>query len=135
MKFLLSFVFLLTFCAASFAQKGADLNRVQTKSYTGIIKEKPWTKSTESYCMGGSEYYVLVNNDQTEYLLKSENVDFSRFKGRKVTIVGTWQTKTIQNDDNGSSMEQRPVSTFPTKGGQTVSVVTTCEIFYVTAIR
>ncbi len=56
------FAFLSFVCAFTFS----------TCSYTtfsGTLLKKPWSKSTQSYCAQGSDYYILKNGEQ-EYVVK-----------------------------------------------------------------
>ena len=85
----------------------------QTETLSGILIKKTWTKTLESYCAGGSDYYVLVANDKTETLL-----DLSDWRSRKinkslnkqVSLKGSWQSSTKQNDD---PYTQHPISPTP----------------------
>ena len=88
---------------------GCQTLSAQTETLTGKLVKKAWTKTVESYCAGGSDYYVLMSNDKTEAIL-----DLSRWRKRKinknlnknVTLKGNWQSDTKQNDD--------PLSQHPT---------------------
>ncbi|MBL7813726.1 MAG: hypothetical protein JNL70_01885 [Saprospiraceae bacterium] len=91
----------------------------QTEILSGKIIKKEWSKTIDSYCAGGSEYYVLVQNDKTETIL-----DLSRWRKKKieksvnqtVTLKGVWQSNSKKNDD--------PYSQHPT-------TPTLCRIFVV----
>lgn len=87
--------------------------KAQTETLSGVLIKKTWAKTIESFCAGGSDYYVLVANDKTESLL-----DLSSWRARKinkslnkqVSLKGSWQSSTKQNDDPYS---QHPISPTP----------------------
>ncbi len=82
------------------------------QSLKGTLKMKSWSKSTQSYCAQGSDYYILQNSNgetvldlsQSDYKLD----DLKKWNGKKVVITGALKTRTIKGSDN--PMEQRPVS-------------------------
>jgi len=45
--------------------------------YRGVVLEKPWAKEMDSYCQGGSEYYVLKTEQGQELALNSGRDDIS----------------------------------------------------------
>jgi hypothetical protein len=68
-----------------------------TRSYSGIIRKEPWTKSSESFCAGGSDYFVLetgtgreiLNSDRSTTSKEKKAVsqeELLQFVGKKVTI-------------------------------------------------
>ncbi len=104
--------------------------------FEGTIQEKPWTKSTQSYCAQGSEYFVLVKKDGEEIVLKNESgQELSAYNGKEVKIQGRIETKTIKPSNNMN--EQRPVQMpmNPTRGGKEVEVDFTCTILVITQIN
>ncbi|TAH20976.1 MAG: hypothetical protein EAZ08_04510 [Cytophagales bacterium] len=108
-KYFLTSVALLFFIFSSFVSP--------TEELSGIILKKAWTKTTQSYCAGGSDYYVLsLPNEE----LVLENVSkipsqklFGQWVGKKVKVVGTKYQKKIKNDNDSS---QRPVEDDPITG-------------------
>lgn len=91
---------------------------------TGIIVKKPWTKSTQSYCAGGSDYYVLKTTDK-EIVLQGDEELLAANLGKEVKITGTWETKVIKSNPN----EQRPVNPFEEDSDFK------CEVYVVESIK
>ena len=93
----------------------------QTETYTGKLVKKTWTKSIESYCAGGSDYFVLEMLDNQSIIL-----DVSAWSQKKITkllqknvvIKGTWRTETKDESRND------PFSQHPT-------TPTMCRVFVV----
>lgn len=101
--------------------------------FEGTIQQKPWTKSTQSYCAQGSEYFVLVQSNQEELVIQNESgQDLASFEGKSVKIEGKLETKTIKPNNN--SMEQRPVSSNPF-GTKEEDESFKCTILIVTKIK
>ncbi|MFN0204356.1 MAG: hypothetical protein ACKVTZ_22750 [Bacteroidia bacterium] len=101
-KSLIFFVFSLICCVLSFAQ---------TEKLTGKLIKKRWTKTIESYCAGGSDYYVLEVSEN-----EATTLDFSQYKfekkvnkylNRKVEVQGTWVKEEKKAAD---PMMQQPTS-------------------------
>ncbi len=74
----------------------------QTERLTGRLIKKEWSKTIESYCAGGSSFYVLLTDEKEEVLL-----DISAWRKRKiekklnkqVILNGRWESVTKSNDD------------------------------------
>lgn len=129
-------VFFVLNTANAFAQKKqTQPKKAKPAMFKGVIQEKPWSKSTQSYCAQGSEYFVLVKEDGEEIVLKNEsNQDFASYNGKKVSLKGRIETKTIKPSNN--PMEQRPVT--PSFGNDKKEVIDdsfTCTILVVTEIN
>lgn len=110
-KFILIAVVFFSFLDISFAQIKGGQKKVVNKmeQFEGTIIQKPWTKSTESYCAQGSEYFVLqpTSSKKVSIVLKNNpDIDFSRYANKKVAISGRLETRIIE--DNNDPMEQRP---------------------------
>ena len=129
--------FLLLNFTNAFAQKKESKltkpKKVKSAMFEGTIQEKPWTKSTQSYCAQGSEYFVLIKENGEEIVLKNESSqEFSAYNGQKVLLEGRIETKTIKPSNN--PMEQRPVT--PSLGKEkVVDEGFTCTILVVTKIK
>ncbi|NJL14162.1 MAG: hypothetical protein HC913_14900 [Microscillaceae bacterium] len=97
----------------------------------GRLIKKPWTKSTQSYCAQGSEYYVLQMADGQEHILEITplGLDLSPWEGRRIKIEAMIVNNIIHYDRNetGPALEQRP--NLPP--GQTEFV---CEVLRVMSI-
>jgi len=100
---------LLFFLATSFAPPSEVLS--------GTILKKSWTKSTQSYCAGGSDYYVLSLANEELVLENASKTDakkfFGQWLGKKVKVVGTKFQKKIKNENNFS---QKPIEYDPITG-------------------
>ncbi len=73
----------------------------------GVIIQQQWTKSEQSYCAGGSEYYVFKTKE-AEYILVTEKavkLGVKRLLNQKITLKGKLVTKKIKF----SPYEQHPV--------------------------
>ena len=101
----------------------------------GILKEKPWTKSEQSYCARGSEYFVLVEANGTEHVLdftkySSPAEQWKKWANKEVRIKGSFETRTIKPSSN--PMEQRIVTPDGPDGEPTAY---TCTTFTVKSIN
>jgi hypothetical protein len=82
----------------------------QVEVIHGTLTKKPWSKTIDSYCAGGSEYYVLVENDNNEIVLdvsvwKQAKID--RLTNQKISLRGKWKSYEKEKQDR---MAQQPVS-------------------------
>ncbi len=81
----------------------------------GYVIENEWTKSSESYCAGGSAYFSLVDkNNQVLHVFKSNHVDLLlKWAGSKRLVVCkgdiVLKTSTYDLNNEEESMLQRPV--------------------------
>ncbi len=101
----------------------------------GILKEKPWTKSAQSYCARGSEYFVLVEANGTEHVLdftkySSPAEQWKKWADKEVRIKGSFETRTIK--PSSDPMEQRIVTPDGPDGEPTAY---TCTTFTVKSIN
>jgi|GEM_PF-1099066 len=129
----------LIFCSnATFAQKTPPkppkvkpITKTKNMMFEGTLQKKPWSKSTQSFCAEGSEYYVLLQEDETEIVIRNESTrSLADYEGKKVTIEGKKETKIIKPSSNPA--EQRPVSINPMTGKEDNF---TCTILIVTKIK
>jgi hypothetical protein len=108
------FIIVLLFC-------GMSQLSAQIESYKGKLLKKTWTKSMESYCAGGSDYFILKMADNQSIIL-----DISAWSPKKIAtylqkdieLKGTWRTETKDESQND------PRSQHPT-------TPTMCRIFVV----
>lgn len=108
---------------------------VTQKNYSGTLVKKDFSKSIQSYCAQGSDYYILETDDKDEIILKfEENGDWKNLPnlvGEYVYIEG--EMKTVEHDyDKHDDGGQHPM--VPTFGGG-VSNKVTCEFFMVNYIE
>ena len=102
--------FLCLLGTAVFAQKKTPPKKVGN-TFQGTLIKKPWSKSTQSFCAQGSEYYVLQMKNEEEIVIQNESgQELADFEGKAVKITGAKQTKVIPPSNN--PMEQRPVDPF-----------------------
>ena len=99
-------LFLVSF-SFSFAQ---DMEVIK-----GKMLVKPWTKSLDSYCAGGSEYYVLKINRKTEVTLDlsemEEKEGLNRYlSSKKVFVYGHKETFIKEETDPMSQHPTNPPS-------------------------
>ena len=81
----------------------------QTEVIHGTLVKKPWAKTIESYCAGGSDYYVLVEKDKNVIILdlsawKQTRID--KLVNQQVSLKGKWHSYVKKNPD---PMAQQPV--------------------------
>lgn len=125
-------IMVILMCQTCFAQskgksnnatKNTETNSETTeksvKKYKGIVLAKSWTKSTQSYCAQGSEYFVLKVGKEEFVLENQTNLNLADFKGKKVSFSGYEKTRTITPKDDGS---QRPVQRTLDANGNEVTV-------------
>lgn len=77
--------------------------RVQT--YSGIINRKPWTKSYESFCAGGSDFLVLETPTGPKTIASNRGVagkvsrdELMRLVGKNVTVEAASRNITVKCD-------------------------------------
>ncbi len=94
----------------------------------GTLIKKPWSKSIESYCAQGSDYFVLETGEQTVVLAISDSLlpICEKFNTLQVIISGQFEKKVIKPSQN--PYEQRPVTFGDNDGFE-------CTIFRVEKIR
>jgi uncharacterized protein YpmB len=75
----------------------------------GKLIKKTWAKSMQSYCAGGSDYYVLVGKDKKESVLNISAWNpqqITKKLNKQVSLKGKWETVQKENND---PMSQQPV--------------------------
>jgi len=83
-------------------------NTYAQDTFKGKIVAKPWSKTSESYCARGSNYYVLELQDQSAIVIKdNKSLNLSKWKGKLVEIKGKIETREVKPSN---PMEQRPVN-------------------------
>lgn len=85
------------------------VSATESKSYTGIILKKPWSKSTQSYCAQGSEYFVLKIQEEEWVIENKSKVDLEKYHEKEVTVTAFEQTRKIPAKPE-NPYEQRPVN-------------------------
>ena len=118
-------------CESAFAQaKGkSEKTELSLKKYKGIVLSKPWTKSTQSYCAQGGDYFVLKVGKQEFVLENQSNINLADYKGKKVSFSGYEQTRTVTSKDDGS---QRPVQmSVDINGNEIKGTAFTCTVLII----
>ena len=95
----------------------------------GVLKEKPWTKTIQSYCALGSEYYVLRQDagEKETVLAFSASINeasIKKLRDKNVYILGNFKVKEIQ-----APSDESPA---PVMRGS--DMVFTCTVFEVKEI-
>lgn len=108
-------------------------------TFTGTLELRPWSKSTQSYCAQGSEYYVLIQADGEELVIRNDSEqDLAPFNGQAVQIEGALETKTINPPQN--PLAQRIVTKRPrflggNKSEEEEEIAFTCTILVLQQIQ
>jgi hypothetical protein len=105
------------------------------QQFSGVILKKGWTKTAQSYCAGGSDYYVLKTDSEEEIVLeykteKQAEQFFKKWIGKKVSITANKAQKKIKNED---PIAQKPVSLSP--DGNAKDTEYTCWVLKVKKIK
>ena len=107
-------VILFSFISLVFFNVNAQKEKLAPIKLSGELIKKEWTKSTESYCAQGSEYYVLqVNNSSRTVIVEfeEEKIKVAKLLNKNVEVIGNHVEKTIPS---GDGISQEPVSTYST---------------------
>lgn len=128
-----SFIFIMIAIACSSnGQQSITTNNTNLK---GVLIEKPWTKSTQSYCAQGSEYLVIKIKEDKEVILAYDEsllTNLKVYKNKEIIIEGAFEEKKIINDDPYS---QKPSSSSPFPGAEVEDENTfTCTVFRIKKI-
>jgi hypothetical protein len=107
------------------------IETVPMESFEGILRLNPWQKSLDSYCAGGSEYFVLETADGREIVLATpeEISTWQTAVDQHVSIQGVFETKILPTASEFSDepmLEQRPVVP--------MGAVLTCELLVVNSL-
>ncbi len=126
MKYIALFLFLVCAFTASAQDKAEELQ--------GTILKKEWTKTTQSYCASGSDYYALKTENE-EIVLENNSktpnkTKFDKWVGKKVIVKGVKIEKVIKNDN---PLSQKPISFSP--DGKQSNDDFSCLVFRVRTIR
>jgi len=131
-------VILVSFISLVFFNVQAQKEKLAPIKLSGELIKKEWTKSTESYCAQGSEYYVLqVNNSSRTVIVEfeEEKTKVAKLLNKKVEVIGNHIEKTIPS---GDGISQEPVSTHSTINNEETDKKTnksfTCKVFKVSEI-
>ncbi|MCU0446708.1 MAG: hypothetical protein MUE85_17515 [Microscillaceae bacterium] len=131
----LSLLLLLFFFSSqvAFAQVKSKQGQSRSASFSGTILQKPWTKSAQSYCAQGSDYFVLKTNKNQEWVLENTSTsDLKDFVDKKVKITGFIRTKKIEANPN--EVSQRPVEIGP-DGKEVANAAFTCQVLVIKKIQ
>lgn len=109
-------------------------------TFTGTLELRPWSKSTQSYCAQGSEYYVLIQADGEELVIRNDSEqDLAPFNGQAVQIEGALETKTIEPPRNNPLAQrivvQRPRFLGGNESEEEEEIAFTCTILVLHQIQ
>ncbi|TAF33285.1 MAG: hypothetical protein EAZ57_06510 [Cytophagales bacterium] len=107
---------------------GSTQTKKELKTMTGKLLKMPWSKSHESYCAGGSDYFVLEVADQRHILqTKSKKIwsSLTQNANKTVTLKGYAEDKRIEPNP----MEQAPIG----PDGKVATIV--CPVFVVQGLE
>jgi hypothetical protein len=131
-------VILFSFISLVFFNVNAQKEKLAPIKLSGELIKKEWTKSTESYCAQGSEYYVLqVNNSSRTVIVEfeEEKIKVAKLLNKNVEVIGNHVEKTIPS---GDGISQEPVSTYSTINNEETDKQTnklfTCKVFKVNEV-
>ncbi len=82
----------------------------QVETLKGKLIKKTWTKTIQSYCAGGSDYYVLVGKDKKEMVLNLSawnEAQIVKKLNKQISLKGKWETVQKENND---PMSQQPLN-------------------------
>jgi len=88
-------------------------NTVSNKTLTGKLEKRKWSKTTESYCAQGSDYYVIVlQKDSTSHVLVfNEKIKLETtvdvLLNQTISVYGYFETKIIKQSND--PMVQQPL--------------------------
>lgn len=112
-----------------------------TATFQGQLVLKPWQKSTESYCAGGSEYFVLQAEDGNSQVLQTPEAltQWQAYVDQKVVIQGYLQEKVISPPSDLSQHPQQVImQQMPSSSTSEVAIEPTpfrCQILVVQHIQ
>jgi hypothetical protein len=101
---------LLLLALAACQSKKATLDQTTIE---GTLIKKVWNKSTESYCAGGSDYYVLQDRTGKTQVLQFKEIGkplrslLNILEGKRVKATGTFKEKEIAPP---AEISQQPVT-------------------------
>jgi hypothetical protein len=86
-----------------------NIASAQVETLKGKLVKKIWTKTMQSYCAGGSDYYVLVSKDKKESVvnLTAWNAQqIAKKLNKQISLKGKWE---ILKKEHNDPMSQQPV--------------------------
>ncbi|HID98845.1 MAG TPA: hypothetical protein EYP59_00970 [Thiotrichaceae bacterium] len=88
-------------------QSDENLNQPHKETLTGTLINKPWRKSYDSYCAGGSEYFVLQQANASTITLKytppKGDKTLIDFINQQIIITGHFQTESVSPSDRSAA--------------------------------
>ena len=132
---LIIFVSFISFICFSVKAQNEKLDPIKL---SGKLIKKELTKSTESYCAQGSDYYVLqVNNSSRTVIIEfdDEKTKVSKLINKNVEVIGRHEDKPISA---GDGVSQEPINIHSNLNGEGEDSQTnksfTCKVFKVKEI-
>lgn len=133
---------LLMFCASCRPQPFVSTGLV---SIEGKLTLMPWAKSMESYCAGGSDYWIIEKKFGDATIVKPHKVggdqSWKALEGKVVQASGVFKTieRPLSNEkpssgDSTQMESQKPISQMPVGSEDGVSTVE-CTYFEVVSCQ
>lgn len=97
-----------------------QVKKATTKEITleGYLYQRVWSKTEQSYCAGGSDYYVIQDRQKKEHILQFKEKGAAMkslltvLQGKWVRATGNFREKEIVPPSDGVT-SQHPVTTTP----------------------
>lgn len=121
---------------ASTTQSAIQYTFIDSAKMVGKLLKKPWSKSLDSYCAQGSDYYVLSINENEEYVIDTTNSPISllSFINQIVKINGLLLEKNITTILPSNIPVQRPISPSISGNEQDNDAPFTCTVLQINKI-
>ena len=100
----------------------------------GKLIKKEWSKSSESYCAQGSEYYILQVNNERKVILQFDEsiINTKDFENENVIVVGQHIEKTISRNQINDEVKQKAIQQMELSSEEEKAF--TCHVFEVKII-
>lgn len=115
----------------------AKIELGEMQSFTGKLEKAEWQKNTESYCQGGSSYYVLVVKNQRyvvnslrDPIFEKNTADFDKLQAQFAQLEGKTVILTGQTVARHFSQQEQ----CPNPMMQCIATEITCDWLRVTEV-
>ncbi len=123
--------------SAAIPTPSANIEVGKVQQFTGQLVKAEWQKSTESYCQGGSNYYVLVVKNQRyvvnslrDPIFEKNTADFDKLQAQFAQLEGKTVTLTGQTVARHFSQQEQ----CPNPMMQCIATEITCDWLRVTEV-
>ena len=103
----------------------------------GEILHKPWSKSTQSYCAQGSDYFVIKTKEAEFVLENASSENLKDYDKQKVSLSGYFKEKVIKprSDLEQRPIQQRPIEQMPQGSEEKAVEGFRCKVFVVEQVK